>query len=567
MSVTNVDGSGINDNTFLKPLTTTEQSNFEALISEIFKISRESFKAGNHQNFSDVDAYADLKKRMDLYDTTAIPEKFRKKWELAKKIVQSNLTFKHLCKESTEIISKAKKTIELVNSKTNEMKSSMSESSLNRERQRRLMGPLAMLQELRNRILSHDLREVQKHPELVNALEDIGKILDLEDPTDIQQARFLHGLHLEADLPVGFEKITDTSVVNYSKFSGVNVENARSVESDFYSLQESSVNLERREIYSHSHFVSLEETLIKGAKRVDAHNILNVSEMAAKIKDEVKKYSDTTNYNSWPTLVKFIDHFQEMKRNNSSVTPAKAFQKFDPDYKEVQEFGNVCTGQSMAILNQLKEKYGLHGYLVVQKEGVTGLPMHTAVVIPCRDGILLVETLNKQQPVIAIKSDQETRVEMFGQDSALEIDSKSGPYTKLVKKAYEIKKDGTVRIYKTEFPLAELSIKAVMLKYLVDRTEFSLWSEATDYSMIINVHDGNLVFKRGQGREAFRKTVSFSEINSVEADQLLGQFCSKMNIPKNKAQAMLKKIVDNHIIIKELLTQTRTPLPTSNNFK
>ncbi len=567
MSVTNISGNGSNEFNFLTPLTVADQSKLEDLLSEIFKISKEAIKASSQDKVDDLQVYADLKVRLDRYNGTEVPEKILVKFKVAKAIVQSCLTFKYLCKESEDTISKANDLIQLINKKINDLKGSMNEPALQREKQRRLMGPIAMLLELRDKILVHDLREVQKYPELVKALEDIGSILDLVDPLDIQQARSLHGLHLEANLPVGFERVSETLVDLSRDFESVNVEFAQTEESDYFSINEKSGNLKRMAIDSHHHFIPLEETLIHGTKiheriAIEAVNILNVAEMAFKIKDLVQKYADGTNYNSWPTLIKFIDHFLEMQKKNSSVTHISAYRQFDPDYKDVQEFGNACTGQSMAMLKLLKEKYDLQGYLVVQKEGPTGIPMHTAIVIPCRDGILLVETLNKNQPVIAIKSNQKLKVEMYGQESTLEIDSKSGQYVKLVKNAYEVMKDGTVRVFKTEFPLSELSTKAVMLKYLVDRSEFSFWNESTDYSIIINVHDGNIVFKRGQGRNAFRKTVPFSEINSVDSNSLLGQFCLKMNVPKEEARKMLHKIVDNHKIIKDLLIATRTPLPT-----
>lgn len=547
-------------------LTEDEVSRLEMMIDEVFQFNQSNHTPENQKTFEK------LRQQINLYDRKNVPQKLRSRLKLAKNIFFQVSKIQFLLKESKNAIEKANSTVANINRTLDEMKQGMDIKAFNVEKQRRLLPVISRLADVRDKILSEDAKELQRYPEVIEVLNQINQILDRIDLIDIDKARAIHGLHLEGDLPVGFERMVETSVREYQLVASLDVnENGRikNVPHAILDTYRGAVTKEQRfapQLYIPHDSIAIkpqsQENQAAAKFHLEAVNIETTEHIHNQIHEDVKQFSMSTDYNSWATISDFIDYSNELKRENPAVTPLQAFQKFDPHENRVHEFGDACTGQSMAILDHLEKKYNLKGYLIVQKEGVTGVPMHTAAVIPCKDGILLIEMLNKEQPVIAIRANQVSKAKSFGDDCTFSLELEAGQYPKLVKKATIKENDGSVITYETEFPLLNLNPKAVMLRYMVERVDYVLMSEKHEYSILVNMHDGKITFKKGFGKNAERQKYSFADLNSTKINLEIEEFCKKIQMQPEQVKAMLRKFADNQQVVKALLGTTRTPIPT-----
>lgn len=538
-----------------------ESSEIEIVIAEILDFSESDTQLENYQ------AFDKLKRRLERFNQRELPEKLRARLKRAKDIILRVSKIKFLIKDSKSAIDKAKIALSNITKALEEMEHGMDQNAYRNEKERRILPLASRLVDIRNRILIEHSKDIQKYPDLVDALKDINEILDQIEAADITTARALHGLHLEGGLPVGFERIVEITVREYQQLNALDLAGEKTSVRAFHTFQEQHRKSTREDITVPHQFIPIERTRIEprnldrndSSVYLTAVNIKTTKEVYNLIKNDIKEFTRDIDYNSWHALIDFIDFYHTF---NPPVKSIEAFRRFDPQARRIQEFGHSCSGQSIAIVDHLAEKYNLQGYPLVQREGKFGIPMHTASIIPCRDGILLIETQNKNQPIVAVKSGIKTNAAMFGDQCVLEIDSTEGPYAKLIRRAEIRLPDGSLKIFKTEFPLEELSIRAVMLRYIVDRVEYALVSKKHDYSILINMHDGKIVFKKGKGNDAKRKTLEFKDLDSSKMDKLLDKYYQKIAMPKPEVMAMLRKLSDNQAVIKDLLTKIRSPIPT-----
>ncbi len=536
-----------------------ESSDIEIVISEILDFTE------SESDLENFEAFEKLKRRLEQFNQRELPKKLRSRLKQANDAILRISKIKFLIKDSKNAVDKAKAALISITKALEEVENGMAQKAFKREKERRILPLVSRLVDIRNRILTEHVKEIQKYSDLVNALKGINEILDQFEAADITTARALHGLHLEGELPVGFERIVETSIREYQQLNALDIAGEKTSTRAYHTFQKQYRESTRENRVVPHHFIPIEGTRIE-PKNLDTNdslvylqaiNIKTTKEVFNLIKNDVKQFARDADYNSWHAINDFIDFYHTF---NPPVKSAEALRRFDPHARRIHEFGISCSAQSIAIVDHLSQKHNLQGYPLVQREGKFGFPMHTASIIPCRDGILLIEALNKSQPIVAVKPGLKTDAAMFGDQCVFEIDSMDGPYAKLIRRA-EIKlPDGSMKILKTEFPLEELSLRAVMLRYIVDRVEYALMSEKHDYSILVNMQEGKIVFKKEKGRIAKRETFEFKDLDSSKLDKLLDKYYQKIAIPKLEIKAMLRKFADNQAVIKDLLTKALTPV-------
>lgn len=121
----------------------------------------------------------------------------------------------------------------------------------------------------------------------------------------------------------------------------------------------------------------------------------------------------TAEYNSLGAVCDFINH----AKSHPELTPAAAFRSFEPDSSQELEKlrGTTCSGLTRAFLRSLEidpflKDLHLKGYAVMEKKPPF-VENHTAVMIPCNNGILFVELLPPPRIEI-LRKDQITSFEV-----------------------------------------------------------------------------------------------------------------------------------------------------------
>jgi len=148
----------------------------------------------------------------------------------------------------------------------------------------------------------------------------------------------------------------------------------------------------RHDIYS-SHIPVYEEPIqgrISAAKDCNPYTCAQVKEM---VQEDVADFKTVYDYNSLHNVYAFLKFFESERKMDPNISEVDAFKKFKPNTTDevFTTNGSSCTGNSTAILAILKERYQLNGHVVVETEGPNTPAFHAAAMIPCKDGIALID--------------------------------------------------------------------------------------------------------------------------------------------------------------------------------
>ncbi len=116
-------------------------------------------------------------------------------------------------------------------------------------------------------------------------------------------------------------------------------------------------------------------------------------EMEKLIHQDVENYVNEVDYNGLNAAMSFIDFYDQEHAIHEKKSVAEIFHDFVPhSEKEASAtFGTNCVGKAQDVARRLEKQYHIEAHVVVVSEG-PNLPVeHAAVVVPCRDGVVLVE--------------------------------------------------------------------------------------------------------------------------------------------------------------------------------
>lgn len=457
-------------------------------------------------------------------------------------------------------LKKCQKTISLVKEEMGRMRAieGVKPAAIKKELGRRLMEPIAHLHELKERILSVP----HKSLEMAAALGTIDALLEQIAPADERRALALHALDLAADIPIGSEKTTTFTARDSSHalpFSPTVERYRRTIQP----------------VYLHHHFLPLAQGINKTAQIrlagieqigtvVGEINEGSCEEVAQKIQKRVLEYTASTDYNSLHTVTDFIDFFEK----SGGGKELDIYRQFDPEANRLAHLhGASCTGQALALLDILREEFGVQGHAVVERDGPLGPSKHTAAVIPCRDGLILLEPLWMQDAIKIVKPDSSNESEVPGGVQTFYVTSKPDGRSTLHRRQSRPLPGGRLKHEHSEYPLSILPTAPVMLKYMVDRIAFPITRDIDPepaITLMVDIHEGQVTFKKGEGRNAPRRQIPFAKFSSDEVQADLATFLAGgfLKTPQTQIRAQIQKIIDHQQILKNLSTQLRVPIPT-----
>ncbi len=131
-----------------------------------------------------------------------------------------------------------------------------------------------------------------------------------------------------------------------------------------------------------------------------------------RLKDDIQGYiSDIikgVDYNGLHIVTQFISFCEEQRKLDPSISNVEIFHKFRPDSKDEasRTYGSTCVGKARHIVEVLAEKkieaHVVIQHVVVTSKGIDDPAGHAAVVVPGKDGILLIE-VEHNVPILILK--------------------------------------------------------------------------------------------------------------------------------------------------------------------
>lgn len=134
-----------------------------------------------------------------------------------------------------------------------------------------------------------------------------------------------------------------------------------------------------------------------------------------RLKEDIQGYiSDVikgVDYNGLHIVTQFITFCEEQRKLDPNISNIEIFHKFQPDSKDEasRTYGSTCVGKARHIVEVLAEK-GIEAHVVVQhivvaSKGINDPAGHAAVVVPGKDGILLIE-VEHNVPILILKPNE-----------------------------------------------------------------------------------------------------------------------------------------------------------------
>lgn len=313
--------------------------------------------------------------------------------------------------------------------------------------------------------------------------------LDLEKRPDIKQKNPLHGRIKGLDLAQS--KVGTPVKVTARKMEAYAQRTAHSVKGPLFPAWARSMPE-----YGHAITTSpaIEETC---------------ESMEAKIQGEVSDVKGL-DYNGLHVVTHFIEFCEQERQKDPKMNIVEIFQRFQPDSKDEasRTHGTTCVGKAWNIVNRLEEK-GVEAHVIVESGKPDEPPVHAAVAVPCKDGILLVE-VEHDLPILMLKSNKPLIIPHINLNVSFEIIEIPGNYktpTPLIVRRENFEKETDRNSY-AQFVLRPdtNADQSVMKRWLVsDHTQFYPVSSAKregeeKYSLKVNVDRGKVTFNIGEKR-------------------------------------------------------------------
>ncbi len=134
-----------------------------------------------------------------------------------------------------------------------------------------------------------------------------------------------------------------------------------------------------------------------------------------RLKEDIQGYiSDIikgVDYNGLHVVTQFITFCEEQRKLDPNISNVEIFHKFQPDSKDEASltYGSTCVGKARHIVEVLAEKnieaHVVIQHVIVKSKGIDEPAGHAAVVVPGKDGILLIE-VEHPVPILILKPNE-----------------------------------------------------------------------------------------------------------------------------------------------------------------
>lgn len=245
------------------------------------------------------------------------------------------------------------------------------------------------------------------------------------------------------------------------------------------------------------------------------------------IKDSIAKLQKEVDYNAFNSVTGFLKFLDEERKVNPTISEYEAFQKFNPDSKEEvsKTRGGICVGHGYAVVQTIAKNIvqgqPVTGYVITESGGGKESPEHAAVVVPCLDGVVLIEFMWDKQ-IMSIKHEtgliDVTADKKFTETfRIIEIPGGMHVPNKPIIMRVQNSSEGTVHreylIRSDHNP--DLSVtKHWFLDTMFYPTTSPKDSTVKSKSVIkFDLARGAVVFQVGEGKDAIRCNISFTELD------------------------------------------------------
>ncbi len=140
----------------------------------------------------------------------------------------------------------------------------------------------------------------------------------------------------------------------------------------------------------------------------------------AELKSEIQGYiADIVrgvDYNGLHIVTQFITFCKEQRKLDPNISNIEIFHRFEPDSKDEASltYGTTCVGKALHIVKVLAEKkieaHVVIQHIVIAAKGINEPAGHAAVVVPGKDGVLLIE-IEHNVPILILEPNK--RIEEF----------------------------------------------------------------------------------------------------------------------------------------------------------
>jgi hypothetical protein len=254
------------------------------------------------------------------------------------------------------------------------------------------------------------------------------------------------------------------------------------------------------------------------------------------------------DYNGLNIVCEFIRFCETERLNNPKINDYDLLNRFQPDSKDEASLshGSTCVGKARELVRQLRD-LSVEAHVVLEYKQPGHPPIHAAVIVPCQDGLLLVE-VEHSIPIIAIKPDKPWSKD-YPPNLTLSME--------LIEVPGNFRATAPVIVKKETFKVKDAEQKGACTEYLLrsdpnpDNSVMKRWLVGKDtwfypvstspgsaikekHTLQVNVAKGKLTF--GIGEKKFRlplaaihpESRSFDR-NKLEADESLKLTAEQLN--------------------------------------
>lgn len=114
------------------------------------------------------------------------------------------------------------------------------------------------------------------------------------------------------------------------------------------------------------------------------------------------------DYNGLQIVTQFITFCEKQRRLDPKISDIEIFHRFEPDSKDEASLtnGTACVGKALHIVKMLAEKkieaHVVIQHVVIPAKGINEPTGHAAVVVPGKDGVLLIE-IEQNVPILILE--------------------------------------------------------------------------------------------------------------------------------------------------------------------
>lgn len=249
------------------------------------------------------------------------------------------------------------------------------------------------------------------------------------------------------------------------------------------------------------------------------------NEAQGEIEDTVSRMRGGVDFSSFHVVEGYLKFLEQERQVNPAITELEALHKFRSDSQDelFKMRGSTCVGNAQAVVQALSNRrvlgHPISAYVITNSEGPGHPETHAAVLVPCRDGVILVE-FSWDCLLLVLRPNEEYIVDNGVIRLNFQLLNIPGdtytPDRPIIRHCETIKegRSSSMEYLLRPSPNPDL---AVINHFLLAETAYPFCgytaSRITKSVIKYDVERGEMTFQDGQGRNAVRVSIPFEELN------------------------------------------------------